>query len=668
MEKLHDANWTTSDASETYNIDRWGSGFFGIDEQGRLVVHSGPDAKTVAIVDAVESAIAEGLEPPFLVRYPDIIRQQIVQINAAFASAIEESQYTGNYRFFYPAKVNQHREVIQSVIESGRPFGGGVESGSKAELFALLLMTDESVPILCNGFKDHTMVEMAFRAMQLGRDITIVIEKPVELELLLECYHRIPIRPKLGVRVKLASKSGGRWNDSGGSKSKFGLSVLQLMEVVKRLRASNLLDCLELLHFHPGSQISNIRKIKTSLIEAARIYVDLLRIGAPLNTIDVGGGLAVDYTGQHSNSQSSRNYDLEEYANDVVHHIQQVCLQSDVPQPNIISESGRAITAHHSLLVVPVLKIQDSVEEFGPVDDAICQSANILKELKGILETIDDLSPSESFHDAQTAMDSVWQLFTNGAITLQQRSCAEQLAAKIYRNVASQLDELDFVPDELGNLKHQLADTYIANFSLFQAVPDSWALNQVFPVVPIHRLNERPTRQGVIGDITCDSDGQINCFTGGSGGNSSLPLHELRSEPYLLGIFLIGAYQEALSDDHNLMGNYHVVSVAANGTVSVCPGATTAEVLENVNHSQAGLNESIENSLQSALQRSLITKDEKQEIREFLESVMLSYTYLSATPEPGDNQVALSYAATHPRHASSQRNGAEEHKLESQNR
>lgn len=621
-------HWTTDDSSDLYNLGRWGCGYFGIDDSGKLV-SAVDDENQWCIIDAVEEAAGQGIHAPLVVRFPHLIQRRIQQINLAFREAISRFSYSGQYRCFYPTKVNQHRDVVVNAIRYGKEFDGGVEAGSKAELFEMLSLCDNDVPILCNGFKDQAIVEMAFRGMQLGRDVTIIIEKLTDLDLVVQLSKQLNWKPKLGVRIKLAARSGGRWNASAGTKSKFGLNVSQLLDVVAKLRQHDLLDCLYLLHFHPGSQISNVRKIKASIVEAARIYADLVNNDVPLTTIDVGGGLAIDYTGERSNNPSSKNYSLNEYANDVVYYIQQVCLDAKVATPDIISESGRAIMAHHSMLVVPVLENHNFDAVLSPVDLQHCESSNILNELKLTLDELSAANLSESYHDAQSSIETIWQMFSHGAVTLDQRGCAERLVGMICRQIAKMLGQLEFVPSELAELQHQLADTYIANFSLFQAIPDSWALNQVFPVVPIHRLNEKPTRRARIGDITCDSDGQIDCFAGSKGGKNSLPLHELNGHPYYIGIFLIGAYQEALSDDHNLMGNFHVLSLNPDRTLKIQPGANTIDVLTHVNHCKQELVRSLDNSIAAS---SLCDK-EKEQVRDIFDAVMNSYTYL----EPGQN-------------------------------
>ncbi len=631
-------DWTVDEAREMYNIGRWGCGFFDVDPQGFVTVRAAEPAEggggEVRIHDIVQTAIDQGLSAPFLIRFPHVIHMRAAQIREAFQMAIEASEYSGHYRCFYPIKVNQHFEVIQASIDALRGTGGGLEAGSKAELLAAITITDSDVPILCNGFKDEMIVEMALRAIQLGRDVTIIIEKPNEIDLVLKCSKKLGIQPKIGLRLKLGSRTGGHWSSSSGSQSKFGLTIAQLYSAVERLRENGLLEYVHLIHFHPGSQITNVRKIKSALIEVARIYADLLRSGVPIRTIDVGGGLAVDYTGQQNKDPSSMNYTLSEYANDVIHYIQVVCADEEVPHPDVISESGRALVAHHSMLVVPVIGTSRNggsveIELTAQELDEILP----LAELWEISQNINEKNLAENYHDAQTAYEMALQMFTAGSITLRQRAAAERLHWLICSQINEKLDEPDFIPRELENLRHQLAETYFGNFSLFQALPDSWALSQVFPVVPIHRLAERPSRVAVLGDITCDSDGHINCFIGATGQRNSLPLHPLvpkedQYEPYYLGIFLVGAYQEALSDDHNLMGKFHIINYRSSEQMDIVVGSTLLDVLEHVHHQPIEISRRVGESIRYAIESGQIDASEGEQIQDFFDKLRFAYTYL----------------------------------------
>lgn len=654
-------DWTVDEARELYNIGRWGCGFFDIDPQGYVVVREagagGTGTGEVRVHDIVQAATDQGLSAPFLIRFPHVIRMRAAQIREAFEAAIKSSEYTGRYRCFYPIKVNQHYEVIQASIEALRGTGGGLEAGSKAELLAAITITDSDVPILCNGFKDEMIVEMALRAIQLGRDVTIIIEKPNEIDLVLKCSKKLGIQPKIGLRLKLGSRTGGHWSSSSGSQSKFGLTIAQLYSAVERLRENGMLEQVQLIHFHPGSQITNVRKIKSALIEVARIYADLLRSGVPVRTIDVGGGLAVDYTGQQNKDPSSMNYTLSEYANDVIHYIQVVCADEDVPHPDVISESGRALVAHHSLLVVPVV---GTSRNGGTVEielsDQDLDEVLPLAELFEISENINEKNLAENYHDAQTAYEMALQMFTAGSISLRQRAAAERLHWLICSRINDKLDEPDFIPRELENLQHQLAETYFGNFSLFQALPDSWALSQVFPVVPIHRLAERPSRVAVLGDITCDSDGHINCFIGATGQRNSLPLHPLvpkedHYEPYYLGIFLVGAYQEALSDDHNLMGKFHIINYRSSDSMDIVVGSTLLDVLEHVHHQPIEISRRVGESIRAAIESGKIDASEGEQVQEFFDKLRFAYTYLDVgncepdvLPCDGDAELQASLA------------------------
>ena len=627
--------WSSQDACDLYNIDRWGLGYFDVDDEGFLVVAAGMNGhKSVRLLDLVDHFQQQkGMAPPMILRFPGIIRQRMGEINEAFSTAIKSFNYEGSYSCIFPVKVNQHIEVVEAAIDAGRPFGGGVEAGSKAELLAIIAMTDNKTPLLCNGFKDQSVVEMAMRAIQMGRQMTLVIEKPNEVQLVVECVRRLGVCPRLGIRVKLSARGAGHWQSSGGSRSKFGLTIPELMHAVTELRGHGLLDAVHLLHFHPGSQITNVRKIKASIIEATRIYADLVTDGVPLKIIDVGGGLAVDYTGHRNKEPSSMNYTLQEYANDVVYYIQMICDQEGVSHPKIYSESGRALTAHHSVLIVPIVGTSQThvAQAMMSTRDEIDMEIAPLAELVGIAEEVTEKNVLESFHDAQTAMEIALQMFSNGSLTIEQRAIAESLTWSICTKINSLLDELEFVPKDLDELRFALSDTYFANFSLFQALPDAWALGQLFPVVPIHRLNERPSRFGILADMTCDSDGKLDCFVGTSGPNRGLPLHPFLDQPYHLGIFLVGAYQESLSDDHNLMGKFHIVNVDEHEPYensTFVYGSTLREVLEHVHHDWPDMSRDLRQSVELAVREDLVTPELGAEIFSFFELMSEGYTYL----------------------------------------
>ncbi len=643
--------WTSSETADLYNLPRWGRNYFNVDKDGFLTVDLGSEGTPgLRINDIVQQFEKTGHAPPIIIRFPGIIQKRAEQINQAFQGAINSYGFEGKYHLFYPVKVNQHYEVISAALAAIARFDGGLEAGSKAELMAVIAMANPETPLLCNGFKDQTVVEMALRAQKLGRDVTIVIEKPHELDLVLNIAQQVGVRPKLGIRVKLTSKGGGHWSSSGGSRSKFGLSVPELTVAIQRLDGCGYLDCVHLLHFHPGSQITNVRKIKDALIEMARIYCNLVEYGVPIKTIDVGGGLAVDYTGNQNKELSSMNYTLREYANDVVYQIQSVCDDTNTPHPNIYSESGRALVAHHSMLVVPIIGTSQSTLENLDNETSKALMAVIdrenevqpddhipLRELREIYNELNVKNLQESYHDAQAMLEMALQMFANGMFDIWHRSYAERMGLAICKKINLLMDELDFVPRELEQLQNNLADTYFGNFSLFQALPDAWALKQLFPVMPIQRLNERPVVHATLGDITCDSDGKIDCFVGDFGDRDALALHPINGDSYYIGIFLIGAYQEALSDDHNLMGKFHIATIhdpQDSSTWEFVPGSDLEDVLVHVHHDFNGIEQRIETLVRSAVANGLIEADAAAEHQEFFADLKNSYTYLTNKVHP----------------------------------
>ncbi|MBW3597588.1 MAG: biosynthetic arginine decarboxylase, partial [Planctomycetes bacterium] len=594
-----DIRWSARAAAEFYQTPHWGAGYFSVGENGNLLVHPTKDpAKSLDLKQLVDRLQLQGVDLPVLLRFSGILQNRIRELNDAFQRAIQEYGYRGRYCCVFPVKVNQQRHVVEEVMQFGREYGFGLEAGSKPELLAVAAAAYPETPIICNGFKDSEFIEMAMLARKMGRPIIPVVEKYTELAMILHHAERIGVRPAIGMRVKLASPGSGRWALSGGYRSKFGLTVSEILRGLEELRERGMEDCLKLLHFHLGSQITNIRHVKRALHEAGRIYVELAKRGAGMEYLDVGGGLGVDYDGSQTNFDSSMNYTLQEYANDVVHHIQQVCDDAELPHPTIISESGRALVSHHSVLVFSVLGVSSQSANGEPGDDEAppefsTGESNIrsllnngeLEEaeapLKDLLDTYRELKPSnllESYHDAQQALEMLIHMFNAGRLSLELRAAAEDLFRAICRKIRTLTRELDRVPEELHAIDQMLADTYFCNFSLFQSIPDSWAINQLFPVMPVHRLHERPTRPAVLGDITCDSDGKIDHFI--SGVNESreyrptINLHAYDGSPYYLGVFLVGAYQEILGDLHNLFGDTNAVHVTLSDDGEV--------ILENV--------------------------------------------------------------------------------------
>jgi len=624
--------WTTVDAAEVYDVARWGKGYFSVGANGHLWVHPSKDpARSIDLLELVEKLELRGISLPILIRFAEILKHRLGELHQAFQSSILEHGYKGAYCCVYQIKVNQQRQVVEEVFKYGRPYHFGLEAGSKPELLAVLAIADNETPIICNGFKDDEYIEMVMLAKKIGRQIIPVVEKYTELDLILKHSQRVGVRPVVGLRVKLASKGSGRWKSSGGYRSKFGLTVTEALQALQQMKAAGMEDCLQLLHFHLGSQITNIRQIKAAVIEAARVYVDLKRSGAGLKSLDVGGGLGIDYDGSQTDFESSVNYTLQEYANDVVYHIQNVCDEAEVPHPTIITESGRAIAAYHSVLVFNVVGVSGFGDDsFDPVPEDAEQP---LIDLQETYKSLSSKNLLESFHDAQQSLDSALNLFSLGYLPLTQRSQVEKLYWAICRRIHRMAKELDYYPEELEPLDGMLSDTYFCNFSLFQSMPDSWAVKQLFPIMPIHRLNEMPSRSGVLGDISCDSDGKIDQFIDRRDVKKTLPLHAFNGEPYLLGSFLVGAYQEILGDLHNLFGDTHAVhvSLGENGDVvldTVVKGDTVREVLDYVQFNSKALLEEFRRDVETALREGKIGYEESGRLLRFYEDGLNGYTYL----------------------------------------
>ncbi len=625
--------WTIGDANEEYDIERWGKGYFSIGENGHVWVHPSKDkARGIDLKELADTLILRGITPPILVRFGEILKDRLGDLHAAFKDAIREHSYAGGYSLVYPIKVNQQRHVVEEVFRYGQPYGFGLEAGSKPELLAVLAVADNNTPIICNGFKDDEYIEMVMLARKIGRNIIPVIEKYTELDLILKHSAKVGVRPVMGVRLKLASRGSGRWKSSGGYRSKFGLTVTEALQVLERLKAQEMGDTLQLLHFHLGSQITNIRQVKGAVTEGARIYVEMRRLGAGLLHLDVGGGLGIDYDGSQTDFESSVNYTLQEYANDVIYHVQTVCDEAKVPHPNIISESGRAVAAYHSVLLFNVLGVADIGEQDPPADlPEDCE-----QPLIDLMETYRGLSNKnvlESYHDAAQSLDAALNLFQLGYLPLEQRSIAETIFWALSRRIQKMVTDLDEKPEDLENLDSMLSDTYFCNFSLFQSMPDSWAVKQLFPIMPIHRLNEPPSRYAVLGDISCDSDGKVDQFIDRRDVKKVLPLHAFNGKPYFLATFLVGAYQEILGDLHNLFGDTHAVhvSLSENGQVvldTVIRGDTVQEVLDYVQFNARTLLEQFRRDVELAVREGKIGYEESGRLLRFYEEGLYGYTYL----------------------------------------
>jgi arginine decarboxylase len=631
--------FTVTDASELYEVERWGKGYFSISPSGHVLVHPTKDReKAIDLKQLTDHLMLRGIHLPVLIRFKDILKHRVGDIHNAFQSAIAQHAYEGRYICVYPIKVNQQRQVVEEVLDFGREYGFGLEAGSKPELLAVAAQAYNDTPIICNGFKDAEFIEMAMLAQKIGRIVIPVVEKYTELGLILEYAERVGVRPNIGMRVKLATRGGGRWQGSGGYRSKFGLTVAEVLRGLEELKSRGMQDCFKLLHFHLGSQIPNIRIVKGALIEAARVYTELVQAGAGLEFLDVGGGLGVDYDGSQTNFESSVNYTLEEYANDVVYHIQTVCNDEGVKHPTIVSESGRAIVAYHSVLIFNVLGVSAFGEEKIPESIKAEEAEQPVIDLLETYQNLNARNALESYHDAQQALDMALNLFSGGYLPLEQRCQAENLYWAILVKLKKLAGGMDEIPEDLQGLDDAMADTYFCNFSLFQSCPDSWAIKQLFPVMPIHRLNVAPTQHAVLGDITCDSDGKIDQFIDRRDVKRTLPLHAVNGDPYYLGVFLVGAYQEILGDLHNLFGDTHAVHVSLDerGNVvldAVIKGDTVKEVLDYVEFDADTLVRKLRHDVEHAVREGKISYEESGRLLQFYEEGLQGYTYLEEPRE-----------------------------------
>jgi arginine decarboxylase len=626
--------WTLADAHDLYGIRNWGHPYFGINEKGHVCVHpDGPQAGEMDLKELVDEVRRRGIGLPLLIRFTDVLRHRVVHLNEAFRKAIAEQNYKGQYRGVYPIKVNQHRYVVETIVETGKQYGYGLEAGSKPELLAVMALLDhEDALVICNGYKDEEYVETALFFSRLGRKVILVVEKPSELPLIAEVSRRTGIAPRIGIRVKLSTRGAGKWEASGGDRSKFGLSSSELMSSIAFMKDTGLLNCFELLHFHLGSQISNIRNVKNALREVGCFYVEVARQGAPLKYLDVGGGLGVDYDGSQTNFTSSMNYTTEEYANDVVFGVMEACDRAGVPHPTLVSESGRAIVAHHAVLVVDVLGTSEFDPNYIPekVDD---KAHSVVRNMMATYKDVTNKNLLEAWHDAQDAKEESLTLFSLGHLSLDQRVLVENIYWATCQKILRIAREAGEIPEELETLEKQLSDTYFCNFSVFQSLPDSWAIDQLFPVMPIHRLAEKPTRRAVLADITCDSDGKIEHFIDKREVKDALELHPLVEDDYYLGIFLVGAYQEILGDLHNLFGDTHAVQVSLgpNGGYlidNVVSGDTVTEVLNYVSYNKDDLVAKLRKFTEGALRQGRITLDESRQLLRMYEDGLSGYTYL----------------------------------------
>lgn len=626
--------WRIEDSAELYNINGWGLEYFSINDKGHVAVTPREGSASVDLKELMDELQVRDVTSPVLLRFPDILDNRIEKISKCFQQAADEYGYTAKNFIIYPIKVNQMRQVVEEIVSHGKKFNIGLEAGSKPELHAVLAInTDENSLIICNGYKDENYVELALLAQKMGRRIFLVVEKLNELRLIADISKRLKIRPNIGIRIKLASSCSGKWEESGGDGSKFGLNSSELLGALDFLEKAKMTDCLKLIHFHIGSQITKIRRIKNALKEASQFYVQLQNMGFHVEFVDIGGGLGVDYDGtRSSSSESSMNYSIQEYVNDSVSALVDACAKNNLPQPNIITESGRSLTAHHSVLVFEVLEttslpIWDEKEELGE------NPHELVDELYKIWDNMNQPRLLESWHDALQIREEALDLFGLGLLDLRTRAQIEQLFWSVAREVNEIASDMKHAPEELRKISKLLPDKYFCNFSLFQSLPDSWSIDQLFPIMPISRLDERPDRTATIQDITCDSDGKINNFISSHGANSHLAVHALNNkEPYYIGVFLVGAYQEILGDMHNLFGDTNAVHVSVYKDRyeidQVIDGETVAEVLDYVQFSPKKLVRSVETWVTSSMKAGIITPEEGREFLSNYRSGLYGYTYL----------------------------------------
>lgn len=637
------AGWSIQDSRNLYNIQRWGAGYFDINDEGHVIAKPLKDAgANVDITDVIEEAKGRGLKFPLLVRFQDILRHRVDSVNRAFQNAIAEFNYQGSYRGVFPIKVNQLREVVEEILDAGKPFDYGLEVGSKPELFAgLALQSAIGSLIVCNGYKDAQFVRVALLGTKLGKKVIMVVEKLEELRQIISVSKQLGVEPLIGVRVRLLSKGAGKWADSAGENAKFGLSTAELLEAMDLLKQENLSHCFKLLHFHIGSQVPDILIVKRAVQEAARFYAKIYRMGFHLEYMDVGGGLGVDYDGSRSAFDSSTNYTLQEYANDIVYYIADVCNSENVPHPGIISESGRAVVAHHSVLVVEVF---GSIEKCRPgaVLDCTEKEHPLVRELCDIQKNLPKLNKLEAYHDALERKEDAQHMFNLGMMDLPDKAKIENLYWDISRSVVESFRGQAYIPEEIRKLEDSLGDQYLCNFSVFQSLLDHWALGQLFPIVPLNRLHLRPTREATLVDITCDSDGQVNKFIDLRDVRDTLPLHPLNTngaghlEPYYLGFFLMGAYQDIMGDLHNLFGRVNEVHVfldpdEATGyyVEEIIEGTTIVQALDSVQYDEKELKRQMKAQVDDAIKSDRMKPSEAMRLLDDYERGLKEYTYLS---------------------------------------
>ena len=626
--------WSIEDSREMYNIKGWGASYFDINEEGNVSVSPCKDEAQIDLREIVDELSLRDVTPPLLLRFPDILDNRIEKTANCFKRAAEEYEYKAQNFIIYPIKVNQMQPVVEEIISHGRKFNLGLEAGSKPELHAVIAVQCQSDSlIICNGYKDQSYIELALLAQKMGKRIFIVVEKLNELDIIARAAKKLNVKPNLGIRIKLASSGSGKWAESGGDASKFGLTSSELLDALRILDEKGLHDSLRLIHFHIGSQITKIRRIQTALREAAQFYINLHKMGYNVDFVDCGGGLGVDYDGTRSaNSESSVNYSIQEYVNDCVYTFVDAANNNDIAHPNIITESGRSLTAHHSVLVIDVLEtasLPEMPEEFEAKDS----DHQLVKDLYEIWDNLNSKNMLEDWHDAEQIRDEALELFSHGIVDLKTRAEIESMYWSVCHEINTLSKQMKHVPEELRNIDKLLADKYFCNFSLFQSLPDSWAIDQLFPIMPIQRLTERPTRNATLQDITCDSDGKIANFVKEGHLSHVLPLHALRrNESYYLGVFLVGAYQEILGDMHNLFGDTNAVHVSVKDghyhIDQIIDGETVEEVLDYVQYNPKKLVRQLEIWVTKSVKNGKISLEEGKEFLSNYRSGLYGYTYL----------------------------------------
>ncbi|MEB3882000.1 biosynthetic arginine decarboxylase [Lyngbya sp. CCY1209] len=626
--------WAIEDSEKLYRIQGWGEPYFSINAAGHITVSpQGDRGGSIDLYELVESLKKRNLGLPLLIRFPDILKDRIERLNACFSKAIARYKYPGVYRGVYPVKCNQERHLIEDLVRFGEPHQFGLEAGSKPELLiALASLTTPGALLICNGYKDREYIETAMLARRLGQTAIVVMEQVEEVELAIAACQKLGIQPILGVRAKLGTRGIGRWGGSTGDRAKFGLTIPEIIQACDRLKDAGMLDCLQLLHFHIGSQISSISTIKDAIREASQIYVELAELGANMQYLDVGGGLGVDYDGSKTNAPASKNYNMQNYANDIVAEVKEACEERKISAPILISESGRAIASHQSVLVFDVLGSSEPPSEDIP---SVSEDDHLI--LRNLAETYQSINPNncqEAYHDAVQFKGEAISVFNFGYLNLRDRAKAEQLYWACCHKIRATIRDLEIIPEDLGDLEQIMASIYYANLSVFKSAPDSWAIDQLFPILPIHRLDEEPTRRAILADLTCDSDGKIDRFIDWKDVKSILELHPLQPEkPYYLAMFLAGAYQEIMGNLHNLFGDTHVVHIKLNPqgyeVEYVVKGDTMTEVLGYVQYDGEDLIESIRRQTEAALQAQKITLEESQLLLQNYERSLGRYTYLS---------------------------------------